>query len=91
MMNRRQFLSASAAGVAMLAHIPKLFAQSLDLIIKGGRVIDPSVGLDAIRDVAIAHGRIAAVEALRLPVVEALPLAQQRLQRVYRVTTLKRG
>jgi hypothetical protein len=35
--------------------------------------------------------RIAAVEALRLPVVEALPLAQQRLQRVYRVTTLKRG
>ena len=35
--------------------------------------------------------RIAAVEALRKPVLEALPLAQQRLQRVYRVTTLKRG
>ncbi len=35
--------------------------------------------------------RIAAVEALRQPVLEALPLAEQRLQRVYRVTTLKRG
>jgi dihydroorotase len=30
---------------------------------KGGRVIDPSVGLDAIRDVAIAAGRIVSVEA----------------------------
>ena len=35
--------------------------------------------------------RIAAVEVLRKPVLEALPLAEQRLQRVYRVTTLKRG
>jgi hypothetical protein len=35
--------------------------------------------------------RLAALEALRQPVIEALPLAQQRLQRVYRVTTLKRG
>jgi dihydroorotase len=32
-------------------------------MIKGGRVIDPSVRLDAIRDVAISGGRIAAVEA----------------------------
>ena len=29
------------------------------------------------------------VEALRKPVLEALPLAERRLQRVYRVTTLK--
>ena len=34
-----------------------------DLLITGGRVIDPSVRLDAIRDVAISGGRIAAVEA----------------------------
>src|SRR5258708_17853629 len=31
--------------------------------IKGGRVVDPSVGLDAIRDIAIAAGKIVAVEA----------------------------
>ena len=35
--------------------------------------------------------RIAIVEELRKPVLEALPLAEQRLQRVYRVTTLKQG
>src|SRR5215468_3669232 len=63
MMNRRQFLSTTVAAAAMLVHAPSAFAQmSYDLIIKGGRVIDPSVGLDALRDVAIAGGRIVAVE-----------------------------
>ena len=52
MMNRRQF--CAAAGAAMLARIPTAFAASYDLLVKGGRVIDPSVGLDAVRDVGIA-------------------------------------
>src|SRR4030088_1302628 len=64
MLNRRQFLSAAAgAGAAMFARGPRAFAASYDLIIRAGRVIDPSVRLDAIRDVAISEGRIAAVEA----------------------------
>jgi dihydroorotase len=65
MVNRRRFLSvaAASAGAAMFARMPKVFAASYDLIIKGGRVIDPSVRLNAIRDVAISGGRIAAVEA----------------------------
>src|SRR2546428_1411992 len=63
MLNRRQFFSAAAAGAAMLARGPRAFAASYDLIIRGGRVIDPSVRLDAIRDVAISGGRIAAIEA----------------------------
>ena len=46
-----------------MASMPRAFAATYDLVIKGGRVIDPSVGLDAIRDVAIAGGKIAAVEA----------------------------
>lgn len=62
MMNRRQFVSAAAAAAAMFARIPQAFAQSYEMVIKGGRVIDPSIGLDAIRDVAIAGGRIVAVE-----------------------------
>lgn len=65
MVSRREFLSA-AAGAAMLTRAPRGFAGQAathDLIIRGGRVIDPSVRLDAIRDVAIAGGRIAAVEA----------------------------
>ena len=62
-MNRRQFLS-TAAGAATFVRIPGAFAAiKYDLIVKGGRVIDPSRKLDAIRDVAIADGRIAAVEA----------------------------
>ena len=65
MMNRRQFLSAAAAGAAAFAHRGRCFAaqaSKYDLIIRGGRVIDPSVHLDAVRDVAISGGRIAAVE-----------------------------
>jgi dihydroorotase len=60
MMNRRQFLCASAASFACADRVS---AATYDLLIKGGRVIDPSVGLDAVRDVAIAAGKIAAVEA----------------------------
>ena len=62
MMDRRHFLRAAAAGAAMLARAPHALAQGYDLIIRGGRVIDPSIGLDAVRDIAIAGGRIAAVE-----------------------------
>jgi len=61
MITRRQFVSA-AAGAAACAFVPKARAAGYDLIVKGGRVIDPSVGLDAVRDVAIAAGKIAAVE-----------------------------
>jgi dihydroorotase len=61
MMNRRQFVGSAA--VAFFASVPRAFAATYDLIIKGGRVIDPSMGLDAVRDLAIAGGRIAAVEA----------------------------
>ena len=65
MMNRRQFVVAAAAAPALLARAAESFAapSKYDLIVKGGRVIDPSVRLDATRDVAIAGGRIAAVEA----------------------------
>src|SRR5215468_4021954 len=63
MMNRRQILFAAAAGAAMMTRIPNAQAVTYDLLIKGGRVIDPSVGLDAVRDVAIAAGRIVSVEA----------------------------
>ena len=65
MMNRRRFLHAAAAGAGLVTRIPNAFAQATtyDLIIRGGRVIDPSLRIDAIRDVAIAQGSIAAVEA----------------------------
>ena len=63
MMNRRQFLGTAAASAAAFARVPNAFAAGYDLVIKGGRVIDPSLGIDAVRDVAIAGGRVAAVDA----------------------------
>ncbi|MEM9327570.1 MAG: amidohydrolase/deacetylase family metallohydrolase [Bacteroidota bacterium] len=38
------------------------FAQPYDLMLKGGHVIDPKNGIDEVRDVAIANGKIASVE-----------------------------
>lgn len=60
MTNRRIFLN-TAMGLALAARLPAARAVTYDLVIKGGRVIDPSVGLDAVRDIAIAGGRIAAL------------------------------
>jgi dihydroorotase len=66
MLNRRQFVRAAAAGAgsAMAARVADALAGPVrcDLIVKGGRVIDPSVRLDAIADVGIVDGRIAAVD-----------------------------
>lgn len=36
--------------------------EQFDLVIRGGRVIDPASGVDGIRDIGVRHGRIAAVE-----------------------------
>ena len=63
-MNRRQFLSATA-GVVTFPGVPRVFANQktqYDLVIRGGRVIDPSIRLDTVADVAISAGRIAAVD-----------------------------
>ena len=65
LMTRRRFLRTAAAGAALTSRAPNAFAQgaTFDLIIRGGRVIDPSLRIDAILDVAITQGRIAAVES----------------------------
>jgi len=62
MITRRRFVCAAAASAAMFAPISNVLAATYDLVVKGGRVIDPSLGIDAVRDVAVAGGRIAAVE-----------------------------
>jgi dihydroorotase len=75
MASRRHFLSLAAATGVAYATRPLLGAQRapFDLVIKGGRVIDPASRLDAIRDVGIAGGRIAAVAAnLRGEAIETI-------------------
>src|SRR6476661_2822549 len=64
-MNRRQFLTTTAAGIAGLSRASRGSAGQAahyDLVIRGGRVIDPSIRVDSVADVVISEGRIAAVE-----------------------------
>ena len=63
MMNRRQFVCTATATFAAIPRGLAATAVKYDLIIRGGRVVDPSRKLNAIRDVAIADGRIVAVGA----------------------------
>ena len=62
MLNRRRFVCAATAAASV--RVP--FAATGDkynLVVKGGRVIDPAGKLDAVRDIAIANGKIVAVKA----------------------------
>ena len=62
MLTRRAFLHATAAtGAATLAGARTLPAAPYDLVIRGGRVIDPTRRLDSLMDVAISGGKIANV------------------------------
>lgn len=38
-------------------------ATRYDLVIKGGRVLDPGQGLDGVMDLAITGGRVSAIRA----------------------------
>ena len=61
MINRRRLIPAAAAAAALFGNLRGAHAATYDLVIRGGRVIDPSLRLDAVRDVAISKGRIVAV------------------------------
>src|SRR5450432_3724204 len=39
------------------------FAQHYDIVLEGGRVMDPESGLDAVRNVGILNGKIARISA----------------------------
>jgi N-acyl-D-glutamate deacylase len=54
-------LLALGAAAGMPAQAPPAAVPGFDLVLRGGRVIDPESGLDGIRDVGIVGGRIEAV------------------------------
>ncbi len=54
---RRQFLQQTAALTPLAAQN----APRYDLLVKGGRVVDPAQGISAPRDVAITGSRVAAL------------------------------
>lgn len=51
----------AVAVLSMLLATRPAAAQTYDVVLRGGRVMDPESGLDAIRDVGIRDGRIAAI------------------------------
>jgi dihydroorotase len=62
-MHRRQFIRTTAGAASFGSIAGALRAGTkYDLVVKGGRVIDPSRKLDATRDLAIANGRIVAIK-----------------------------
>jgi dihydroorotase len=73
-LTRRQFLGSSSAAFALSASTagaqpharalrPGPDEKPYDLLIRGGKVIDPSQDIEAVRDVAIASGKIARIDA----------------------------
>ena len=63
----RAFFARPILSVVLVATALPLRAQTFDLILKGGHVIDPRNNIDDVRDVAIANGRIAAVASNLTP------------------------
>jgi dihydroorotase len=61
MISRRKFLALTAA-LPAVARSVEAGADRYDVVIKGGRVIDPASHIDRIADVGIIGGRIAAIE-----------------------------
>ena len=64
-MNRRQFFYTCTT-VGTISRISGAFSPKTakyDLIVRGGRVIDPSRELNAVRDIAIARGHITTITA----------------------------
>src|SRR5215469_4361134 len=52
--------------VFFLFFSPFLSAQQYDLVLEGGRVMDPETGLDSVRNVGIRDGKIASISAAPL-------------------------
>jgi N-acyl-D-aspartate/D-glutamate deacylase len=55
--------SSILAILLFLFATPVLPAQQFDLVLEGGRVIDPETGLDAVRNVGIRDGKIVRISA----------------------------
>lgn len=60
-MVRRYLIPALLASIVLFGFSNPATAQNYDIVIHGGRVIDPETGLDAVRDVGISGNQIASV------------------------------
>ncbi len=72
-------LSAASATAAQEAavRLPENEPGPYDLVIAGGRCVDPETGLDAVRNVGIKGGRIAAISDQKLEGTKTLSLRKR--------------
>ena len=70
-------VSGAALAVALGSHLMLAQTPRYALLIKGGHVLDARNGIDAVRDVAIADGKIAAVAA-SIPATDAATVVDAR-------------
>jgi dihydroorotase len=75
--SRREFLNAAAALVAVPS--PLQTRPVYDVVVRNGRVIDPSARLDGVMDVGIRDGRIASVQPTITGLAAAIVDARGRL------------
>src|SRR5437868_964830 len=61
--------------VVLAACAALLCAQQYDLVLTGGRVMDPESNLDAVRNIGVTGNRIAAISALPMQGREAIDAA----------------
>lgn len=64
--SRRDFLASSSAALLGVAHIPAIHLPSradFDVVIRGGTIFDGTLSEGRTGDVALAHGKVAAVGA----------------------------
>ena len=76
-LNRRRFLYTAAGAASAFTFRGLVKAAEFDLVIKGGRVIDPARRIDEKLDVAIQGSKIAAVRK-DIPVASASEVATPR-------------
>ncbi|MDZ7779442.1 MAG: amidohydrolase/deacetylase family metallohydrolase [Gemmatimonadota bacterium] len=64
---RREFLSSTAGALVAAAGLPAIRPQhhwrghaldAHDVVVRGGRLLDPAQGIDAVRDIGITRGRV---------------------------------
>ncbi len=65
-------LRALVGLACLLGCATPLPSEPFDLVVRGGRVMDPETGLDATRNVGIRAGRIAVISAWELDGTEVL-------------------
>lgn len=63
------------AGLSILLMSHAVCAAEYELVLRGGRVIDPETGRDGIYEVAVADGRVAAISEVPLPSIDVLDVS----------------